>query len=111
MTRKDIQTTTWKSNPDLPTYTKDDWDRIVRGIEDFMYEHGFIYSPSISFVGLSHAESLIRELSKIVAFGGVCICDPSKKCPCQDSILQIKEKGRCQCGLLAAPAAGMCGGL
>jgi len=57
-----------------------------------------------------HAEEIKKEIGKEVKINEkiaelvfknnlMCICKINKKCPCEEHVNEIKEKGRCYCGL------------
>lgn len=69
----------------------------LKKIFDFVYKHRLAFHPT------TH---VLKKIESIAANNFQCICDPTRTCPCEQSIQEIKEKGWCKCRLLCSYKAG-----
>jgi ferredoxin-thioredoxin reductase catalytic subunit len=56
-------------------------------LEEFAKKHNFKINPKYTF---KYWTWLVEKL-------GRCPCDKDRKCPCPESVQEVKEKGRCLC--------------
>ena len=63
---------------------------LLNEVCNWMYRYKLAIHPSTN---------LISKIKDIIKNNGVCVCDDTRMCPCQESLEEVRTQGSCKCRL------------